>query len=1063
MKKRFLLLILILFTLTILVNADDGIDIQAVADNAQVNFKDESFSAIGGIKMSYKNIKLQADEITKVPNQPLVIAQGNVIFKQGATTIEADKVSVNLNTQTAEVLNGSSYSDKFFFGGKNFTAQFPKQAIVKDSYFTTDPNLSNPTYRFTAEKMKIEPDNKLEATNVSFYGGPYKLLWFPYYATALSDNGGRNALFPRFGSSTRYGSYVLWGFNYKTLPYDYGTGYLDFRYSSLLGWLVNWEDNLNFSKTTKGTVAVSDLNFPRANTQMQWNFETTLHSNTDKSTTFQNNFLRENSWDLYYQNISTNLLYAPDGQPISSEQNYYQIYQKNLWKVQLKGEQKIQDDTVVKADVSQSVQSIVQQLIKPEEGSVQNNLPDNRDIQLFTKLSYDKNNPYYRLYFGVDRQQYLNTQKLGIPFTTKNNFTFNYNLKKEKINTTYTYINQDQLQINPLNPTQNRVTAPLLKDEDLKVSLGNYALNDTSFYYGITAGYTNNEDNLYKYNAAGGYQEYDIIDQNRSLALTLGNDAIPMGTLGNGNWESSTTYKNYFGTTPVSGAATQSLNMTSTTYKNTYTITTPLFDNSSDRLSDYSLKITNEIPMQYRFTEGNVPSDLIAYNTQNNEYSTLKGVGEKVTTELGNLSWINSVQRLQYYPFQSDWMSQKTTDWYTALGVKNSKLSFLVHNMEQLSQTQIPTQKKDKYTLTYNSNPAEMYQYIYETDTDFSQLSTGQNIAVANNTIHNYNYTNGLYALGYQSTSLYGVQNNPTPGTNAILVDQLNHYWTGVLDDQKNKLYSHYCKVTYGYGYNYITNNPGATSTTVELGIIDKSEGFKDQDNPSNDAIKNINPSKKNSDSLFPDENAEVNYLLTKDDSVQNPFDLQSVGKTYQDSMIDSVAKSKFRSYTLQFSTSRDMNYAYANTFTPVNYMNSFTNYALKFDMKNQTYFEMQPFITMTRPYAGETATQAELGNTFKFQIGPTDYGYWLTTMTAYDWAPNPTNLNQPIGWSDLGVGIIHRVRAVEWTLAYEKSWNYTMQQSDNIISLSFNILAFGDKGISFSQNGGQRDFQMGL
>ena len=131
MKKRFLLLILILFTLTILVNADDGIDIQAVADNAQVNFKDESFSAIGGIKMSYKNIKLQADEITKVPNQPLVIAQGNVIFKQGATTIEADKVSVNLNTQTAEVLNGSSYSDKFFFGGKNFTAQFPKAMLKK--------------------------------------------------------------------------------------------------------------------------------------------------------------------------------------------------------------------------------------------------------------------------------------------------------------------------------------------------------------------------------------------------------------------------------------------------------------------------------------------------------------------------------------------------------------------------------------------------------------------------------------------------------------------------------------------------------------------------------------------------------------------------------------------------------------------------------------------------------------------------------------------------------------------------------------------------------------------
>ncbi|MCX5773539.1 MAG: hypothetical protein NTX05_02895 [Fusobacteria bacterium] len=1064
MKKRLLIGAFVLLLASFRIVANDNIDIQAVADNAQVNFKDESFSAEGGIRMSYKNIQIQADEITKVPNQPIIIAQGNVIFKQEKTTIQADKVTVNLNTQKAEVINGQSFSDKFFFGGKSFLAEFPKQATVKDSYFTTDPNLETPTYRFTAENMKIEPGNKIEATNVSFYGGPYKVLWFPYYATALTDNGGRNTLFPRFGSSTRYGSYVIWGFNYKTLPYDYGTGYLDFRYSSLLGLLVNWEDNLKFSKNTYGTVAVTDLNFPRANTQMQWNFETKLHSNTDSSTTFQNNFLRANSWDLYYQNISTNLLYAPDGQPITNEQSYYQIYQKNLWKVQLKGEQKIQNDTTVKADVSQSVQSIIQQLIKPEQGSAQNNLPDNRDIQLWTKLSLDKDNPYYRLYFGVDRQQYLNTQKLGIPFTFKNNYAFNYNLKKEKINTTYTYLDQDQLQINPLNPTQNRVVAPLLKNEEFKIKFGNYGLNETDFYYGFTVGYTNDEDNIYKYNAAGGYTEYNLINNNRSTSLTFGNATIPMGTIGNGNWESTTTYKNFFGNLPSSGgAATQSTNMTAVTYKNSYTVTTPLYDNTQDKLSNFGLKITNEIPMQYRFTEGNVPSDLVAYDNQNNEFTTLKGAGDKITTELGNLTWINSVQQLLYSPFQADWLSQKTTDWYTAFGVKNSKLAFQIHTVQQLDQQQIPTEKKDKYTLTYNSNPSEMYQYIYETDTDYAQLLSGQNIPVANNTIHNYNYANNLCALGYQTTSLYGVQNNPTPGTNAILVNQLNHYWTGVLDDQKNKNFSRYFKVTYGYGYNYITNNPGATSATIELGFIDKRNGYVDQDNPSKDDMSNINPSKKSSDSLFPDEKSEVNYLLTKDDSVQKPFNLQTVGETYQDSMIDSVTKSKYRSYTLQFSSSRDMNYAYANAFTPINYMNSYTNYALKFDMKQQTYFEMQPFITMTRPAAGLTATQAALGSTFKFQLGPTDYGYWLTTMTAYDWAPNPNNTTQPIGWSDLGIGIIHRVRAVEWTLAYEKTWNYTLQQNADIISLSFNILAFGEKGIGFTQNGGQRDFHMGL
>ena len=1073
MKKRYWGSLLFILKITMVFASsesnNDTINIKAAAASGEVNVVNNEFSADGGISLEYGDIKITANQIYKVPGQPVVVATGNVTLKQKNFVIQADKVTMNLNTYKAEVLNARSYSDKMFFGGETLTAEFPEKATAKQTYFTTDWQLNDPTYQFKAEKMTVYPNSKLTANNVTLYAGKYPIFWTPYYATTLKNSDGRNTLFPQFGSSTQYGDYVLWGVDYTTIPYKYLTGYADLRYTTKLGWLVNWSDDLNFAKTSKANITVSDLNFPRVNTQMQWNLQTTFHDESPTGEDYSNSFFRNHVWDLYYQNVSTNLLLDPNGAPLN-QSSIYTINQKNMWKLQVKGKQQIGEDANLNVDVSQSQQSIVQQLIQPNPGQL---LPNTQNVQLWTKLDLTKENSLYKYYLNLDNEANLNPDIVGIKFTHKNNFETYFDQKIYKAKIEYKSINQDELEINPLNPTQNRQVSPQITDEDTKATFGTYPFMSSPFYYGYQVENINDDEFHNKYLADGSYTQYHTIDKHQGVGLTLGNKTIPVGVLGNLDWNSQNDF-NYYTNVPDSGSATivGSPKLSSGELDNKATITTPLYSNLGNDARWYDLKITNELPLEYRFTNGAIPDELEEYNYQNNQYATLKAAGDKVTTELGTLTWVNSFQRLDYYPFKQSWLSEQNSKYFSQAQIMDSKLSFENSNMTQYTIFRTPSKQVTKYSVTYNSNKSEMYQYNYSSENDFNQNPLQGSLAtlVASNNILDYNYTNGEYGLDYKNVKTYGVsQSQPTLDT--VTNNQLNHFWTGVYDNQSDKSFSKYIKVTYGYGYNYLTQDPGSTSTVVTLGFVDKRDAYPQVNvDGVQDGIQSVDPNKKKSSSLFPSEKAETNELINSNASVQQPFSLASVGETYQQDLADTadITKSKYRSYTLQLSSTRDMSYAYDNPLTPINFVNSFTNYAMSFDMKLQDRFEYNPYINLTRsamPTGGSVTapTQDELGQTIKFKLGPTDYAYWLTFMTAYDWAPNPTNAAQRIGWSDLGIGLTKRVRAVDWNLVYERAWNYSTNQRDSVITLAVSINAFPMKGIGYSQNGPNRGFSAGI
>ena len=1046
-------------------SGSDMIHIEAVAKKGKINVLNYNFSAEGGIRLVYKDIKIQADSIQKVPGQPIINAEGHVIFEQGKNVVQADSLTVNLETEKATINNAESYNSKMFFGGKTLQANYPDSAELDNAYFTTDYDIQDPTYHFAAQSMTVQPSSKIVAKNVTFYAGKYPILWFPYYATSLNQTDGRNSLFPQVGNSTQYGNYLLWGVDYKSLPYNWFTGYVDLRYSSLLGWLFTVDNTMKFSDVSNGEISASDVNIPNGNHPAQWNFQAKYHDESDTGEDFSNQLFQAKKWDFFYQNESMNLLLDPNGVPIP-QSNYYSINQQNLWKLQLKGQEQIGSDAVLKADVSQSVQSVVQQLSQPQQGSVQNNLPNNQNVQLWTKINYTKNNSLYKYYLNIDNEANLNTQIVGIGFTHKNNFQTYFDQKIAKVKINFTSINQDKLEVNPLNPTVNRIDDPQILNQTTYVNFGNYSLGKSNYYIGTQVGNVDNHDTINKYNADGSFTQYNLIDQHNYLGLTFGNKTIPAGPLGSVNWNSQNDYKDYANPT-VSGAATiGGANLNNGMLDNKVTLTTPLYSNLKNKHRAVDLTVTNVIPTEYRRSYGAAPNDLLQYNMQNNEFSTLAGAGEKVILGVGNITFSNGIQRLNYYPFQQNWLSEKTTEFISTSKMNDTKLTFDVKHSTQYDPWQLPSQQNDNYTLTYNSNAYEMYQYSYSNENDFNQNPTqgALNTLVASNNVLDYNYTNGMYALDYKNVDLFGVNQTVTP-LSTVTTNQLNHYWTAVYDDQNNQEYSKYVKVTYGYGYNYLVDDPQATSTVVTLGFIDKSDGFKGTS--SNDSgSDDIGESKGNGNSLF-DDKKETNALINSNNNVSGNFNLMDVGETYQQDLVQSDPTTKYKSYTLQLSTSRDMQYAYSNSFNVQNWVNSYQNYALNFDMKLEQYFEYNPFVTLTRPNltgsAAAMPSQAEIGQNITFQMGPTDYGYWLTFMTAYDWAPNPNNPSERIGWSDLGVGIRKRVRAVDWTFSVEKQWNYNTNQFGDVITLAVSINAFPGKGIGYAQNGPNRGFAAGL
>jgi len=225
-------------------NSDRLVTIQA---DSQERGKDVS-RLHGHVQVTYRSMKLTADEVTYHESSGEVVATGHVLFVDPRSHIVADEGHYNIRTESGWFLNASGYihtnppakpkapasenpyyiqtdrskvlytENPLYFQGKEFERLDESTYTVKHGRFTTC-DCETKGWSFSASQAKVELDDKALARDsvIRFMGVP--IFYLPFVATSIARRPRHTGfLLPHVGDSSIKGTIAGAGFFWAIYP-----------------------------------------------------------------------------------------------------------------------------------------------------------------------------------------------------------------------------------------------------------------------------------------------------------------------------------------------------------------------------------------------------------------------------------------------------------------------------------------------------------------------------------------------------------------------------------------------------------------------------------------------------------------------------------------------------------------------------------------------------------------------------------------------------------------------------------------------------------------------------
>jgi len=209
MKRLIATTVLImLFTFTALVYANSPVKLKG----DQITISQELVVATGNIVAEYKDILLKANYLELDPKTWILVAKGNVSVTQEKNTLAGETLTLFLKEDKYRLdgVNGEitdrSIKGFIYIKGDSLERDPDSSIRGKEMSFTTC-DLDTPHYHIKARELVIYPQERLYATDVSFYIGNTRIFSLPYY-NLLFEYPDRQPFIPEVGNSTDKGYYI---------------------------------------------------------------------------------------------------------------------------------------------------------------------------------------------------------------------------------------------------------------------------------------------------------------------------------------------------------------------------------------------------------------------------------------------------------------------------------------------------------------------------------------------------------------------------------------------------------------------------------------------------------------------------------------------------------------------------------------------------------------------------------------------------------------------------------------------------------------------------------------
>lgn len=195
--KIYLILFLFLF----------GFIQRALADNAPI-IVDAEFSERrkkqdvtilkGNVNVIFNQKFLRADEAHVYSKRGTIEALGNVVLQSAASTIYAEKIIYNYETNEGESFGARIISGQTLLQGDKIRKIDENTFIAENAYYTACVSCP-PAWHFTAQEVEAKMGDSAIIKNSWFHIWEFPILPLPYLVVPLNANRKTGFLFPIFG------------------------------------------------------------------------------------------------------------------------------------------------------------------------------------------------------------------------------------------------------------------------------------------------------------------------------------------------------------------------------------------------------------------------------------------------------------------------------------------------------------------------------------------------------------------------------------------------------------------------------------------------------------------------------------------------------------------------------------------------------------------------------------------------------------------------------------------------------------------------------------------------
>jgi LPS-assembly protein len=187
---------------------DPSIPWRLEADEINYNQSLDEYSASGNVLIYKGNIKLLADFVRFDRKNMKAYAEGNVVLTNGEDVLSGASMEMDLENQIGSVENGYLFlkENNFHLTGNLIKKVGEKTYTIDEASLTTCDG-ENPDWRITGKKVKIKEDGEGTARHATVWARKMPVMYTPYFYYPARKQRQTGLLFPKGGTSDRWGIY----------------------------------------------------------------------------------------------------------------------------------------------------------------------------------------------------------------------------------------------------------------------------------------------------------------------------------------------------------------------------------------------------------------------------------------------------------------------------------------------------------------------------------------------------------------------------------------------------------------------------------------------------------------------------------------------------------------------------------------------------------------------------------------------------------------------------------------------------------------------------------------